>query len=160
VDIIMFPMQVKQDLQATIEETQLALEGFRQSSQATKEAETSAKTTHAARDHGEDAVEIPAKRQDRLSESDRVASAPVSSQTALPDDGLGFHGGDRVQSREDYKADRHRQASTSEPDFAELAELYPDLRKYVRIGRSGRGSIDFTDPQAARLVPTLVIVSW
>ena len=41
-------------------------------------------------------------------------------------------------------------AADAEPDFAKLAGSYPELRPYVRVGRNGRGSIDFTDFEAAR----------
>lgn len=45
----------------------------------------------------------------------------------------------------------HAQSTVNaEPDFAELARQYPDLREHVHIGRSGRGSIDFTNFEAAR----------
>ena len=41
-------------------------------------------------------------------------------------------------------------AAGAEPDFAALARKYPELRAHVRLGASGRGSIDFTDSEAAR----------
>ncbi len=45
---------------------------------------------------------------------------------------------------------RMRAAPAGEPDFAALARKYPDLRKHVRLSAAGRGSIDFTDFEAAR----------
>ena len=40
--------------------------------------------------------------------------------------------------------------AASEPDFVALARKHPELRAHVRLGAGGRGSIDFTDFEAAR----------
>jgi len=48
-------------------------------------------------------------------------------------------------------AQQHQRSEKDlEPDFAQLARRYPELAPFVRIGPGGRGSIDFTNFEAAR----------
>ena len=112
-------------------------------------------------------AQIEAELQAAVSEAQQARAGLAAGVSAAPQDAsLPEHAAeaDAGEAQPDEQASgtplsfdtlgaRIRAAPAGEPDFAALAQKYPSLRKHVRLGAAGRGSIDFTDFEAARYAP-------
>ncbi len=77
----------------------------------------------------------------RVNPDSRSAAASSNGQGLPPSNG-GSYGAAAARLQ--------RSGREEEPDFAQLAGRYPELSPHVKVGPSGRGSIDFTNFEAAR----------
>lgn len=131
-------MQAKAELEAAVLETESALRDL-QGAGSIGHAWAGADETQHAAEAGTQPVEHALLPQNILVAEPDAEQLPYCPETGAP-------------GACDWAVPHEKQATAEaeEPDFAALAQRYPELRPYVRVGRNGRGSIDFTVFEAAR----------
>ena len=134
-------VQAKDELEAAIEETQNALRGL-QGGDSTAAAEAEATVPQPpANSASQPGAEV--RLPQNVVEPEADAEQLPKAANAGAQDTCEWAPAHRAQGT----------AAEGEPDFAALAQKYPELRPYVRVGRNRRGSIDFTNFEAARCCP-------